>query len=551
MSFQKLLPWAFCLFFLCAGLQAQQAVLVGKDTDAYLVEGLAGAQLLGEDVSTLQGRQTQPDLVVFWARMNKGDTPEQTADTIEQQVRQVREISPKTRVAVVSPILYSPQDKWYGPKARALHKLLEERIPSWPDTVYVDILEKMPSQNRAPKETFFTEGGLLGERGVQIWQDSVRPHIATAVAVAPAEVENHIVAYNPKYFSAWPANGGSWIWGDEMLVSFYQGPFVDKSGHNVDLAGPQWSMCARSLDGGKTWTGEPHPELDRCSTIEAAMKMPRVRDIEPVQPTGGIDFTLPDLALLVRDNFLFVSTDRGHTWGAPVLLPDFGRPLRQRARTAYVPVSKDHCLFFMSEYTYEKPIKKVNRGWAHAFETRDGGKTFQMLGDLGQYPKELVGQDPFSLSQPTFGIMPSFVRMADGTFVAARRSRVGERRWSDIYQSKDEGKTWEFVSVAEEGGDTPPALVLLPDTQQIVLTYCNRFPPYGLRGRVSDDGGKTWGKIYVLRDDGLEWDLGYNRAHLTKDGKIITFYYYTTKEKPQQHIDATIWDVRATLKRDK
>lgn len=309
-------------------------------------------------------------------------------------------------------------------------------------------------------------------------------------------------------------------------------------------------MCARSIDGGKTWATEQHPELDGCSTIEAAKKRPRIRDISPEIPAQGVDFTHPDLAILMRNSDLFVSTDRGHSWRRPIRMPKFGRSLRQRARTAYLPLDKNRCLFFMSEHTYENFGKKVERGWAYAFETLDGGKTFQKLGDLGTYPKDVLNKDNFSQSQPAFGIMPSFVQMKDGTLVAARRSRIGEHSWSDIYQSQDQGKTWKFVSIAEEGGDTPPSLVLLPDTQQLVLIYCNRFPPYGLRGRISDDAGKTWSKPYALRSDGLEWDIGYNRSHATTDGKVITLYYYATKEIPQQHIAATIWDVRATLNKN-
>ncbi len=536
-----------CALLAMAATHGQNTVFLGEAADATLLEGVPGLALVTDD---LQSPKQPPELAIIQAVAQKGVTEQETAQALRARVQALHKRFPAMRMAVVSPVPYSvPQ--WHFPAARALHKLLEAETPNWPGTVYVDVFARMPFKNKSYDQTFYTDDGQhLGERGMEIWRDTVRPHMATTVAVAPSEVENHTVFYDPASFAAWPANGGSWVWGDEMLVCFTQAPFVNKSGHNMDLNGPQWSMCARSLDGGKTWAPEQHPELDGCSTAEAAMKRPRVRDIKPAEPEQGVDFSNPDLAVMVRGADIVVSTDRGHTWQAPIRVPSFGRPLGQWARTAYLPMGKDRCVFFMSEHAYENPGKKVERGWAYAFETRDGGKTFQILGELGKYPKELLGKDPFSLSQPAFGTMPSFVRMGDGTLVAARRSRAGERRWSDIYQSKDEGKTWELVSVAEEGGDTPPALVLLPDTQQIALVYCNRFQPYGLRGRVSDDGGKTWRNIYVLRDDGLEWDLGYNRAHLTKDGRVVTFYYYATKEKPQQHIEATIWDVRATLRRE-
>ena len=46
----------------------------------------------------------------------------------------------------------------------------------------------------------------------------------------------------------------------------------------------------------------------------------------------------------------------------------------------------------------------------------------------------------------------------------------------------------------------------------------------------------------MLRDDGRTWDLGYPRMVQRPDGKLVTIYYFTTSENPEQHIAATIWD---------
>lgn len=46
-----------------------------------------------------------------------------------------------------------------------------------------------------------------------------------------------------------------------------------------------------------------------------------------------------------------------------------------------------------------------------------------------------------------------------------------------------------------------------------------------------------------LRDDGRNWDFGYTRTIQRTDGKLVTLYYYTTVENPEQHIAATIWTV--------
>ena len=45
----------------------------------------------------------------------------------------------------------------------------------------------------------------------------------------------------------------------------------------------------------------------------------------------------------------------------------------------------------------------------------------------------------------------------------------------------------------------------------------------------------------MLRNDARTWDIGYTRTVQRPDGKVVTMYYYTTKEIPEQHIAATIW----------
>jgi Neuraminidase (sialidase) len=113
----------------------------------------------------------------------------------------------------------------------------------------------------------------------------------------------------------------------------------------------------------------------------------------------------------------------------------------------------------------------------------------------------------------------------------------------DVYNSNDNGANWELISTPVPVGNScnPPHLLKLKDGR-ICLTYGRRIEPFGIRARISSDNGKTWGKEIILRNDGREWDLGYTRDLQRADGKIVTIYYYTTKENARQHIAATIWD---------
>jgi hypothetical protein len=112
----------------------------------------------------------------------------------------------------------------------------------------------------------------------------------------------------------------------------------------------------------------------------------------------------------------------------------------------------------------------------------------------------------------------------------------------------DNGKNWKFLSKV---GDTdtpedprngnPPALAKLADGR-LVCAYGYRTGRRGVRARISADEGATWGEEIILRDDARTWDFGYPRMVVRPDGKLVTAYYYTTAENPEQHIAATIWD---------
>jgi hypothetical protein len=65
--------------------------------------------------------------------------------------------------------------------------------------------------------------------------------------------------------------------------------------------------------------------------------------------------------------------------------------------------------------------------------------------------------------------------------------------------------------------------------------------PFGLIARISSDNGRNWSDEIVLRKDGGSWDLGYPRSVQRKDGKVVSVYYYNTKEHPERFIGATLW----------
>ncbi|HIJ71213.1 MAG TPA: hypothetical protein HPP87_07600 [Planctomycetes bacterium] len=340
-------------------------------------------------------------------------------------------------------------------------------------------------------------------------------------------VKNVIVVDEPGRFSAWPANNGVWIWGDEIVVGFEHCYYrYSKNGHSRDNDKPQLKYLARSLDGGETWTIEdPDNYVDDDDTVTDCK--------------GDIDFTHPGFAMRCGDDKFWVSYTRGKTWEGPYRIPDFGGK-EMTSRTDYIVNGPKDCLFFFS--AKEPQVQAGLQDRAFCARTTDGGKTFNFVSWM---------TDNIEVRS----VMTATCRISENELVSAMRRRHDVRRkglpdrsgnWIDVYRSDDNGRSWRLLSkVAEtdrgKRNGNPPSLVRLKDGR-LCVAYGYRSEPYGIRAKISADNGKTWGKEILLRKDGANWDIGYCRMVRRSDGKLVTIYYFSTEKNPEQHIAATIWD---------
>jgi hypothetical protein len=368
------------------------------------------------------------------------------------------------------------------------------------------------------------------------------PPAGRTVEVPSAANVRHVLVYHvPGRFGGWPANHGIWCWGDEILVGFSAGYYKDlgPERHAIDREKPEEHLLARSRDGGATWSVE-NPATNgglllgtpgmRHGTVPAGYHEP-----EPADCPGAIDFTHPDFAMTCRMagtntgvSRFYYSYDRGRTWKGPFKLPLFGQP-GIAARTDYVVNGRHDCLLFLTA------SKRNNReGRVICVRTRDGGKTWQLEGWIGPEPKG-------------YAIMPSTVRLSGSSLLTTIRCRwdgdARRKSWIEAWSSADDGKTWSFLNepVADTGEGNPPHLLRLADGR-LCLTYGVRAAPYRLCAKLSGDGGKTWGREVVLRDDGGNRDLGYPRSVQRPDGKVVTVYYFwDRKTGPERYVAATIW----------
>ena len=349
-----------------------------------------------------------------------------------------------------------------------------------------------------------------------------------------ADIKHVIVCYEPGRFCGWPANNGVWIWGNEILVGFYQGDYVPKDcSHSI--GGNPRSLLARSMDGGETWAVEDPDDFvgDGGETIPCR---------------GNINFVHPDFAMRVDRTQFFISYNRGKTWKGPYRLPNFGIKHGLTARTDYIVNEERDCLVFLS--AREPKVEAAERDRAFCARTTDGGKTFRFVSWMTDEPIKIRS------------VMPSTVRCSEDHLISALRRRLDvqlsgpheiRKCWIDVHESRDKGRTWEFLSQVSDTGKSngnPPSLVRLRDGR-LCVTYgcrsvCSAYGKasglQGIRAKISKDNGKTWGEEVHLRDDGRTWDMGYTRSVQRPDGKVVTIYYFTTETNEEQHIAATIWD---------
>jgi hypothetical protein len=376
---------------------------------------------------------------------------------------------------------------------------------------------------------------LLKAASFALWL--VASHDAAGAEPARSINAKHVKVYAELgRFGGWPANHGIWSWGDEILVGFSAGYFKDNGPdrHAIDHSRPEEHLLARSLDGGESWSIENPAEQGALIPVGKALHgvtPPGLRERPWQDCPGGINFTHPDFALTVRmtDNnagasrFSY-STDRGHTWRGPFRLPLFDQP-GIAARTDYIVNGQDDCLLFLTAAK-----RDGGEGRPLCVRTTDGGKNWHFASWIGEEPRG-------------YAIMPATVRLDTNELLTAIRCRDGDRSWIDTYRSLDLGESWKHdqTPVADLGEGNPPSMNRLADGR-LCLTYGYRAEPFGIRGRLSPDGGRTWGREFTIRGDGGGRDIGYPRSVQRTDGKVVTIYYFHDAPLGDRYIAATIWD---------
>jgi hypothetical protein len=263
------------------------------------------------------------------------------------------------------------------------------------------------------------------------------PCLAPAAETKAIQATHVTVRHEQGLFNGFPANGGIWNWGNEILVQYRHGEFQDKptGSHDINFNKPITIDQSRSLDGGLTWT---HQKTQIGITEPTWGTQPRPTTV-PALATG-LDFSDTNciLAFAWAGHF-YHSANRGADWNGPFQLPKFDM-VSWQLRTDYLVQDKHTALAFWSG-SKENFKRDENGGMVYMVKTTDGGLTWTKEALVSRVVEG-------SEQKHDVALMPATVRVSPTKLVCCIRNLTAYPKvgWIDCRVSSDNGKTWRLQS---------------------------------------------------------------------------------------------------------
>lgn len=355
--------------------------------------------------------------------------------------------------------------------------------------------------------------------------------------------EDNVVYRDEKAFCGWPFICGFWEIGEsDYMVAFQKkmADYSDPSSINHDqvaIVGPR-ILTVRSTDKGRTWDKSTENLLYDLNEDQEALYKDLPEDYSAEEP---VDFTDPNVLVAsgaTPDYFrphsrawIKVSTDGGYNWRHPILASNCGFQSVSGNASPIVRADGVHLIFVTIV---------SDDGWTRrpaVYAAVEGGAYWKFVSFIT--PKQDDGAAdndhslPLRFSAHRY-FYPRPILLPNGRIVCSVRSQRDPTSvfWTEMFASDDGGRTWFFLSRVNDWG-SPGDITLMADGR-IACVYGYRMPAFGIRMRISEDGGLTWGREVIIRDDGGSWDVGYPRVVESAPGELFTIYYMNTKDDPIQ-----------------
>ncbi|HBO43165.1 MAG TPA: hypothetical protein DD670_04370 [Planctomycetaceae bacterium] len=404
-----------------------------------------------------------------------------------------------------------------------------------------------------------TSRGVAGAEGDPAtrpeWLRQCQQRTPLAPPPLVSQVRHSRLCYDPGRYCGHPRQGIIQYFGNgEIIVGHNHAPCeYKKAGDARHGLGGYHSraklLLQRSLDGGQTWPEDQNVVVyDETISTEAKRAFLYQKDA----PRDECDMFHPESVFFFGRTFLpdrgekevcfaLRSVDKGRTWEkTPTIIehPD-GADVHLH-KDCYPVVRMPDGKTLLADV----PIKVHGEGVA-IFASTDNGLTWQYRSNA---VKDISGTGRFTY--PGLLLLPNgevqcyslhISRKADchdhwkvdglKDAICVCRSTDGGHTWSDPAPIVGKGMDcWTPLGDRAEGSNVyrSPWPLLLADGRILVLFGRRRFP-YGIGGTVSEDGGTTWSKEFVIRAGQCSVpDLGYPVACQLEDGSIFTAYYYNT-----------------------
>jgi hypothetical protein len=134
----------------------------------------------------------------------------------------------------------------------------------------------------------------------------------------------------------------------------------------------------------------------------------------------------------------------------------------------------------------------------------------------------------------------SIIKLPNGKIFAAVR-----KQFLALYESSDNGESWQYVSFLSGFGMYPSAFTLL-DNKELLLTYGIRNSGcYGIDARIMSLENENWYTPLMVTDFDNAWDGGYPSSIQLENGDIVTAYYCgPVSYHNRYHMGVTIWNIK-------